>query len=73
MLPIYGQHYSEDEILKLINFYRSDLGQKTLQLTPVISRSITTKTRGISTAALTQAKKELASELKKALKSNSSM
>ncbi len=57
MLPIYGQHYSEDEIIQLINFYRSDLGQKTLQLTPVISRSITTETRDISTTALTQAKK----------------
>lgn len=68
MLPVYSEHYNKAEIRELITFYRSEIGQKTLRLTSVISRSISTKTRDISHVALTQAKEELASELKKELK-----
>lgn len=67
MLPVYKEHYTEDEINQLITFYKSDLGQKTLQLTPTISRSISSKTRDISKMAIDQAKEELALELKKSL------
>lgn len=68
MLTIYSQHYSEDKIFQLIGLYRSDLGQKTLQLKPATSRLITTKTREIIATALTQAEEGLIIELKKSLR-----
>lgn len=68
VLPVYREHYSEEEIYQLTTFYKSELGQKTLQLTPTISRSISSKTRDITTMALDQAKEELALELKNSLK-----
>ncbi|MFN2354763.1 MAG: DUF2059 domain-containing protein [Desulfopila sp.] len=67
MLPIYRAHYSTAEIQELTAFYQSELGQKTLKLTPVISQSISTKTRDISQLALNQAKEELAVELQNKL------
>ncbi len=68
VLPVYREYYSEEEIYQLTTFYESELGQKTLQLTPTISRSISSKTRDITTMALDQAKEELAIELKESLK-----
>ena len=65
MLPIYRKHYSEEEILQLTDFYKSELGQKTLSLTPEITREISSKTRDMSQMALSQAKDELAFELQK--------
>jgi hypothetical protein len=67
MIPIYSDHYNEDEIRRLIKFYRSDLGRKTLRLMPVISRSISSRTREMSQVAISQAEEELALELKKSL------
>lgn len=67
ILPLYKQHYTGEEIQQLINFYTSEIGQKTLQLTPTISRSISEKTREISQMALDQAKEKLAAELTKDL------
>ena len=67
MIPVYRDHYSESEIRGLIDFYTSDLGQKTLRLMPEISRSISSKTREISQIAISQAQEELAHELKKSL------
>lgn len=67
MLPVYKKHYTTEEIRQLIDFYQSDIGQKTLQLNAEISRSISSKTRDISQLALNQAKEELAYELQKKL------
>lgn len=67
MLPIYRDHYSTAEIQELTAFYQTDLGRKALELTPVISQSISTKTRDISRMALNQAKEELAVELQNKL------
>jgi len=67
MIPVYQKYYSESEIHDLVAFYKSDLGQKTLKLTPDIHAQISTKTREISQMALNQAKDELAFELKKTL------
>jgi hypothetical protein len=67
MIPAYSDHYSESEIRGLIDFYTSDLGQKTLRVMPEISRSISSKTREISQMSLSQAQEELAHELKKSL------
>lgn len=67
MLPVYREHYTKEEIEQLTEFYKSDIGQKTLRLNAVVSRSISTKTRDISQLALNQAKEELAYELQKKL------
>lgn len=68
MLPVYGEHYSEEEIRRLIAFYRTDLGRKSIRLTPAISAAIAEKTRDASHTALTRAKEEVALELKRAIK-----
>lgn len=68
LLPAYRDNYTADEIDQLIAFYRSDLGQKTLELTPMITSTITSETRDISQMALNQAKEELAFELQNSLK-----
>jgi len=64
MLPVYQDNYSEAEIRQLIDFYKSELGQKTLKLNPTITREISSKTRDMSQMALNQAKEELAYELR---------
>lgn len=35
--PIYAKHYTEDELNELIAFYKSPIGQKTVNLLPVIT------------------------------------
>ncbi|HKJ65761.1 MAG TPA: DUF2059 domain-containing protein [Desulfopila sp.] len=65
MVPVYGEHYSKEEIRQLIAFYNTDLGRKSIRLTPVISTAIAEKTRDASHTALTAAKEEVALELKK--------
>ncbi len=35
--PIYAKHYTEQELNELINFYKSPIGQKTVNLLPVIT------------------------------------
>lgn len=34
--PIYAKHYTHEDIKKLIAFYESDIGQKSIQVTPLI-------------------------------------
>lgn len=34
--PIYAKHYTQQDIQKLIAFYESDIGQKSIQVTPLI-------------------------------------
>lgn len=68
MIPVYANHYTTGEIQDLITFYKSELGQKTLKLTPVITEQITTQTRDSSQMALSQAKTQLAKELLDKLK-----
>lgn len=34
--PIYAKHYTHDDIQKLIAFYETDIGQKSIQVTPLI-------------------------------------
>ena len=36
IIPIYDKHYSHDEILQLISFYQSSIGQKMVQSSPSI-------------------------------------
>ena len=36
IIPIYDKHYSFDEINKMIEFYRTDLGKKIISATPEI-------------------------------------
>jgi uncharacterized protein len=36
LVPIYAQYYSDDDLKELINFYKSPVGSKHLQLTPKI-------------------------------------
>ncbi len=67
MVPVYGEHYSEEELRKLIAFYKTDLGRKSIRLTPVISAAIAEKIRDASQTALTEAKEEVALELKEAI------
>ena len=38
VIPIYCKHYSDDEMLKLIEFYKSPLGQKVIEKLPLISQ-----------------------------------
>jgi hypothetical protein len=36
LVPIYGKYYTDDDLKELINFYKSPVGSKHLQLTPKI-------------------------------------
>ena len=36
MIPIYSKHYTDEDILALIEFYNSPVGQKTIQVQPAI-------------------------------------
>lgn len=36
LIPIYAQHFSQREINKLLDFYRTPLGQKTIEKMPTI-------------------------------------
>ena len=38
VIPIYSKYYTDDELVKLIQFYRSPLGQKVVQKLPLISQ-----------------------------------
>jgi hypothetical protein len=41
MVPIYSKYYTHDDILELIKFYQTDLGKKTVKVTPsLMSESI---------------------------------
>lgn len=65
MIPLYKDNYNEEEIRQLIQFYNSDVGQKSLKLTPTIMGEISSQTRDMTQMALSQAKEELAFELRK--------
>jgi hypothetical protein len=36
-IPIYAKYYTHDEVMQLIEFYRTPLGRKTIELTPAIT------------------------------------
>jgi len=38
MLPLYGQHFSHDEIKQLLAFYDTELGRKTIQVMPQLAQ-----------------------------------
>lgn len=38
VIPIYQKHYSDEEILQLMDFYKTPLGKKVLEKTPLISQ-----------------------------------
>lgn len=38
MIPVYLKYYTENEILKLIEFYGTPLGKKVIEVTPLISQ-----------------------------------
>jgi uncharacterized protein len=38
MVPIYVKHYTDDELLQLIDFYKSPLGQKVIDKLPLITQ-----------------------------------
>jgi hypothetical protein len=38
VIPIYSKYYTDEELIKLIEFYRSPLGQKVVQKLPLISQ-----------------------------------
>lgn len=42
MVPIYAQYYSEDDLRKLIEFYQSPIGQKSMETMPKIAQEIIT-------------------------------
>ena len=37
LIPIYAKHYNHDEVKALADFYASPLGQKSLEVSPLIS------------------------------------
>ena len=38
VIPIYSKYYTDEELVKLIEFYKSPLGQKVIQKLPLISQ-----------------------------------
>ena len=40
VIPIYGKHFSEEELKELIKFYESSTVRKYMRLTPTINREI---------------------------------
>jgi hypothetical protein len=38
MIPIYVRHYTDDELMQLIQFYKSPLGQKVIEKLPLITQ-----------------------------------
>ena len=38
VIPIYSKYYTDEELVKLIEFYKSPLGQKVVQKLPLISQ-----------------------------------
>jgi hypothetical protein len=38
IIPIYVKHYTDDEMVKLIEFYKSPLGQKVIEKLPLINQ-----------------------------------
>lgn len=41
--PAYQRHFSEDDADKLIAFYQTDLGQRTLKVTPLVMQEVSAK------------------------------
>jgi hypothetical protein len=58
--PIYAEHFSEKELQELIDFLESPIGQKTIELTPMLAQS--------TQMAVQMATQELLPELQKKLK-----
>jgi uncharacterized protein len=38
MIPVYAKHYTDEEIVQLIDFYRTPLGKKVIEKLPLISQ-----------------------------------
>ena len=38
VVPIYAKYYTDDDILQLIAFYKTPIGQKTIQILPALSK-----------------------------------
>ena len=38
MIPIYAKHYSDEDVIQLIDFYRTPLGKKVIEKLPLISQ-----------------------------------
>src|SRR5207302_10621443 len=59
LVAVYDQHFTDDEIKGLLQFYGSPLGQKVAAEMPKISREIQAATRGASAKAAKDALAEL--------------
>jgi len=62
LVGIYDQHFSDEEIKGLLEFYGSPLGQKVAAELPKINREVQFATRSASTQAARQAWQELRAE-----------
>ncbi len=38
LIPVYAKHYTKDDLKEIIKFYKSDLGKKIIEKTPLISQ-----------------------------------
>lgn len=61
LAPIYKKHYTDEEILQLVDFYKSPLGKKTLEVTP----AITTESMAVGQKAGQEAMQKVMEKLEK--------
>jgi len=66
VVPLYGKHFSEAEIVELVSFYESPIGQKAIRVLPVIMQEMAPLSQAWATELQPELEKRLKARLSEA-------